>query len=267
MKKGFTLIELLVVISIISLLMSIMLPGLSNSRELAKRVTCGSNLRQFYFIWNIYSMNNDDRLCSPDTLWTKDDHGIPGEKGANWVADGPMVILNDIGGKEQALKEGVLWQYDLVTKLFKCKSDGSDFLRSYSMPLSMGGKSDGCVPCGSGYVKSYSSQGIPRASEKIVFMDAEPDPSGLKWLDGPFKLLMEDSQPMWGCNSAYRVNQRITLRHTNGSNFVFGDGSASYHKWKDQRTIDFYQGKISSAAEASKNNDDLKWLFDAIRGD
>ena len=45
--RGFSLIELLVVISIIALLIALLLPALSRAREAARRVECGTRVRQY----------------------------------------------------------------------------------------------------------------------------------------------------------------------------------------------------------------------------
>lgn len=53
-RPGFTLIELLVVIAIISILASMMLPGLGRAKEQAKMATCLNNLRQLGITMRLY---------------------------------------------------------------------------------------------------------------------------------------------------------------------------------------------------------------------
>jgi prepilin-type N-terminal cleavage/methylation domain-containing protein len=75
-KKGFTLVELLVVISIIAVLLAVLMPALSKAREMAKRVICGSNLRQWGIAIGAYAGANDNSFpyngtacpyCPPNT--------------------------------------------------------------------------------------------------------------------------------------------------------------------------------------------------------
>jgi prepilin-type N-terminal cleavage/methylation domain-containing protein/prepilin-type processing-associated H-X9-DG protein len=61
-RTGFTLLELLVAISIIAVLMSLLLPGIHNAREAARRTQCANNLRNIGVAIHGYATTFDDSL-------------------------------------------------------------------------------------------------------------------------------------------------------------------------------------------------------------
>ena len=53
---GFTLVELVVVTAIIALLLSMLLPAVGRSKEIAERILCASNMRQYGLASQVYSV-------------------------------------------------------------------------------------------------------------------------------------------------------------------------------------------------------------------
>ncbi|MCL2701556.1 MAG: prepilin-type N-terminal cleavage/methylation domain-containing protein [Phycisphaerae bacterium] len=61
-KSAFTLIELLVVIAVVALLVSILMPSLARSKDLAREVSCRQNQRNIYMMIQLYANDNRQNL-------------------------------------------------------------------------------------------------------------------------------------------------------------------------------------------------------------
>jgi prepilin-type N-terminal cleavage/methylation domain-containing protein/prepilin-type processing-associated H-X9-DG protein len=258
-QTGFTLIELLVTISIMATLMSMLLPSLNRAREAGQRVVCSSNMRQLTLAWYMYAYDNSDKLCSADTLWNN--------PGYNWVADGEVMAGNNIGGTEQAIKDGVLWwpYAGRSTDLFKCKTDGSDLLRSYSISRTMNGK---LYNSGGDNINPFRSLNeISRPAEKMVVIDAS---SQGRWIDGSFSPVVdiEAEQPVWYVweNPVGVISRNISARHGDGCNLSFADIHCEYWKYSDQRTVKLVDWQEISPDDASPGNRDLERMVRLLRG-
>lgn len=115
-KTGFTLIELLVVIAIIAILAGMLLPALASAKEKARRVSCGSNLKQVHAAFSLYAEDNRDFLppkfdIKKNALKPED---IAKGKQLQTLTNGLHTILASyVGGTG--------------SRVFRCPSDTGDF--------------------------------------------------------------------------------------------------------------------------------------------
>ena len=259
LRSGFTLIELLVVIAIVSMLLSIMMPGLKGAKEAGKQIACLSNIRQLTMGWTSYNADNEERLCAPHTRRSESIVSPNPVEDAKhrWVKEEfPFDVFDE---NKVVIRSGVLYSYVNDPGPYKCDADRFKRFRSYAMAHGMGAKVilDDLNP-----VTRFTK--IKNTSSKIVFADAE---AGIEQFQVSKSFCPVSFRDGWWQRLSYRCF--ISARHRKGSNFSFADGHVEDWKWKDRRTVDLALG-IIEATEApfiSVNNEDLARMFKALRVD
>jgi prepilin-type N-terminal cleavage/methylation domain-containing protein/prepilin-type processing-associated H-X9-DG protein len=130
-RQGFTLVELLVVIAIIALLMGILMPALARVRQLAFRLTCGTNLSGLGKAMMLYANDYEDELPKAGgrtNLWQN--------KLPNWVASSRVqaygMTTTDAASGTATLSSSwylLIKHAECTPKMFVCKgeSDAREF--------------------------------------------------------------------------------------------------------------------------------------------
>jgi len=122
-SRGFTLIELLVVIAIIAILMAILMPALQRAREQGRRAVCLQNTKTLALGWIMYCDDYEGKI--PLAVASTTD---------GWVHKPPGSLPVDAPVEEQieALKAGVLFEYIMNVKVYRCPVAKSYEMRTYS---------------------------------------------------------------------------------------------------------------------------------------
>jgi len=183
----FTLLELLIVIAIIAVLASMLLPALGKSREMGKRILCGSNMKNVGL--GIIMYTNDWNTYTPvawdgNTSWTK--------KIYDEYVKGKAIIFQCPSGNIATISPDFSSNWDKTYGMFYSNS-GSPF---YGM--------------GSWLTYVKTTQFIP-ISQHVMLTDT------INLSD----TLLRQCYTV-GSNQAY--NSKIQLRHLKASNMFFADG-------------------------------------------
>jgi prepilin-type N-terminal cleavage/methylation domain-containing protein len=244
-KKGFTLVELLVVIAIIALLMGILMPALARVRQLAFRMTCGTNLSGIGKAMLIYANDYEDELPRAggrSSTWGK---GVVWDAANRYTAYG--LSTADSSGGQATISSSfyLLVKYAEVTpKSFVCKGDagtsefklsdvgagaGSNF--ELIDPWDFGPSADSQKYCSYSYHIPFGLYALTTSSEPgfAVAADRNPfiiSPAGAAEDVAMFK---PDLDTYKGTSEQARVGNALAHQR-DGQNVLFLDSHVEFEK-------------------------------------
>lgn len=254
-SKGFTLIELLVVIAIIALLIGILMPVLARVRQIAFRVTCGTNLSGIGKAMLIYARDYRGEFPRSGGRESACDPVIP-----NWTARDPRTAF----GLDTAYSGGaasisscfyLLVKYAGVTpKSFVCKGDsGTTEFKLSEFTADVPAEADlidvwdfgphrvdhqPTMHCSYSYhtpfnVDQYSGlYDLTLSSEPGMAVAADRNP----WIKSPaaeakdFSLFMPDLPPLYNGSSEQAKLGNAIAHQEDGQNVLFVDGHMAFER-------------------------------------
>ena len=202
-KRAFTLVELLVVIGIIALLISILMPALTRSRDQAIRVQCMNNVRQLLVGCHMYVNDNKQNwvFCN----WLSQE----GKRPLGWLYKFPDL------SRPEHVEASALYPYLKTREMYRCPLDTPPYLHGVTHNLTSYLMNGAANQYGKMTPKNdpvyYRITKFPMNG--IVFWEA-PDNEG--WNDG-------SSSP----------DERMTLRHGKGAIFGSFGGHVEWMTFAD----------------------------------
>ena len=244
MKKGFTLIELLVVMAIIAILAAILFPVFASARAAAKKTACLSNMRQIGMAVELYMQDYD--FAYPQTKGTTTQQpqidDLDGSIEEPDIGSMFTMILPYTGVTMTETDQNMVRQ-----KLYVCPADPKPNDPACPTVILPGGPTVNSYLVNGYFVWGLSESNVQHPSDTIYLAERRSEP-----VDNVVQYCDDIYHPWWNV-STYpsvapendmdaRTGAIATLRHTNGSNYIFADTHANWRTFKQTYTDD---GKVN----------------------
>jgi len=247
--RAFTLIELLVVISIISLLVSILLPSLSRAKEQAKGVHCLARLKEFGTAFasyeNVYGGNLPPCEWFPseqDLLPIGNPGGYPQPTPVTPVVYGwaevlyPFVYQEPVNIRQQfpaqRQTEGKIWQKYLTCATVGDIGENSGHYRVY-LPFWSGGayrlKANGVFDVSDELAPRRSTQRERLAPRMPLIGDANEFSERGDGVGNDDTSYIDAGEANIAGTDGRRNGNRFSDRHYGGTNYLFQDLHAEWN--------------------------------------
>ena len=218
-NRGFTLIDVLVSMAVITVLIGLLLPGLSHVNQKARRVACLSNIRQIGLGVQMYA-DDHNGLLVPSVFvpgWAKNSYSAPEQMDRIRLEDANGGLW---GSRWDGLGRLFSADYLAAPKIFYCPSHRGE--HPFSRYADSFGDAEG------GIIANYQYRGV--------------SPDGSKILD-----FVQPKQTAIVCDG---IRTRLDFNHSTGMNVLRADQSVDWFSDESGQLFNSLPDESGSAMSA-----------------